>query len=181
MHRFARVSCLVAAVGLWTIPAQAQTPDTGLIAIGADVGVHFPDEEFENAATVDGYGEWYITPRIGVRGMFAWTKPGYRGRTENSFRQYKMLFNGIYNWDGGRWHPFVTAGAGVFWVRTLRAFVEDPDGETRGGVNFGGGVEFFTHDRAAIKVEFRWDVVSHPPGLPNATGPSATFGYKYYF
>ncbi len=58
---------------------------------------------------------------------------------------------------------------------------DDPEGETRGGINFGGGVEYFTGNRTSIKGELRWDIVSDPPGLPDATGFSLTIGYKTYF
>ena len=37
------------------------------------------------------------------------------------------------------------------------------------------------NDRSAIKTEWRWDIVSHPPSLPDATGGTLTFGYKRYF
>ena len=57
----------------------------------------------------------------------------------------------------------------------------DPDGETRGGLHFGGGVEYFTGSDSSIKAEGRWDVVSHPSGTPDATGLTLTLGYKVYF
>ncbi len=57
----------------------------------------------------------------------------------------------------------------------------DPDGETRGGLNLGGGVEYFVGERSSVKVEGRWDIVSDPPGLPDASGFTLTFGFKRYF
>lgn len=161
--------------------AEAQTPDTGLIAIGGDIGIFFPDEAFEKTLTLDATGEWYITPRIGLRAMLAWANPGFENRTEDKFRQTKLLFNGTYNWEFVEWHPFVTAGAGVYFVRQIFDDRDDPDSETRGGLNFGGGVEYFTTDMFSIKGEARWDVVSDPPGLPDATGFSLTVGFKRYF
>lgn len=162
-------------------PAAAQAPDTGLIAVGGDIGVLFPDEAFENTFTLDGYGEWYITPRISLRGMLGWSNPGFENRTEDKFRQTKLLFNGLYNWEFGRWHPFATAGAGFYFVRELLEDAADPDGETRGGINFGAGAEYFTGDMASVKIEGRWDVVSQPTGFPDATGFTLTVGYKRYF
>ena len=66
-------------------------------------------------------------------------------------------------------------------MRELLEDAADPDGETRGGINFGGGIEYFTGDMASVKVEGRWDVVSQPTGFPDATGFSLTVGYKRYF
>lgn len=162
-------------------PASAQTPDTGLIGVGADIGVLFPDEAFENTFTFDGFGDWYLTPRFSLRGMLAYAKPGAENATEDNFRQTKLLFNGVYNWEYGRWHPFATAGAGAYFVRELLEGSPDPDGETRGGLNFGGGAEYFTDDVSSVKIEGRWDIVSHPTGFADATGFTLTVGYKRYF
>jgi hypothetical protein len=131
--------------------------------------------------TIDGFGEYYVTPRISVRGLLSWARPGFENRTEDKFRQTKLLFNGVYNWEYGEWHPFATAGAGAYFVRQLLEGRNDPDGETRGGINFGGGIEYFVDDMSSIKAEGRWDIVSHPPGLPDATGFTLSVGYKWYF
>jgi opacity protein-like surface antigen len=163
------------------LPAAAQTPDTGLIAVGADLGVLFPDEAFESTLTFDGFGEYYVTPRVSIRGLLGYANPGFDGRTEDHFRQVRLLFNGIYNWELVQWHPFVTAGAGAYFVRTTLDGLDDPDGETRGGINFGGGVEYFMNRMSTVKGEIRWDFVSDPPGLPDASGLTLTIGYKRYF
>jgi hypothetical protein len=161
--------------------AHAQTPDTGLIGAGGDIGVLFPASAFEKTLTLDAFGEYYVTPRVSVRALLAWANPGFDNRTEDKFRQTKLLFNGVYNWELVEWHPFVTAGAGAYFVRQLLDGRNDPDGETRGGINLGGGVEYFTGSMSSIKAEGRWDIVSHPPGLPDASGFSLTIGFKRYF
>ena len=166
---------------LMAVPAAAQTPDTAMSAVGADVGVLFPDEAFEPALTLDAFGEYYLTPRLSLRGLFGWANPGVEGQTEDHFRQVKLLFNAVYNWEGGAWHPFVTAGAGAYFVRLKREGRGDPPGETRGGLNFGGGAEYFTGARTAIKGELRLDIVSHPEGFPDATGVTLSIGVKQYF
>src|SRR5215208_4100342 len=117
MRRTLRLVSLIALVSAVSHSAQAQTPDTGLIGAGADIGVLFPAEAFEKTLTLDGFAEYYVTPRIGVRALFVWAKPGFENRTEDSFRQTKLLFNGVYNWEFEEWHPFVTAGAGAYFVR----------------------------------------------------------------
>ena len=182
MLRLTRLLCIAAVLsGLFVVPASAQTPDTDMIAVGGDLGVLFPDNQFENTVTLDGFGEYYFTPRISLRTMLAWASPGLDGRTEDHFRQFKLLFNGVYNWEYGVWHPFATAGAGVYWARLLLDGQPDPDGETRGGINFGGGIEYFANDQYAVKGELRFDLVSDPPGLPDATGFTLTIGLKRYF
>jgi hypothetical protein len=42
-------------------------------------------------------------------------------------------------------------------------------------------VEYFTSDVFAVKTEARWDIVSHPPALPDATVFTLTVGMKRYF
>jgi opacity protein-like surface antigen len=182
MIRLRRLFCITVLLNcLFLLPASAQTPDTGLIGVGADIGVFFPDEAFENTFTWDAFGEWYLTPRISFRGMFSYAKPGFENRTEDHFRQSRLLFNAAYNWERGVIHPFVTGGAGFYFVRELLDNATDPDSDTRGGLNFGGGLEYFVGDEASIKGEARWDIVSHPAGFPDATGFSLTVGYKRYF
>jgi opacity protein-like surface antigen len=180
--RMRRLLCITAVLNcLFLLPASAQTPNTGLIGVGGDIGVFFPDEAFEKTFTFDGFGEFYLTPRASVRGMFSYASPGFENRTEDHFRQARLLFNGVYNWEMGVWHPFATAGAGFYFVRELLDGANDPDSETRGGLNFGGGIEYFVGDRASVKGEARWDVVSQPTGFPDATGFTITIGYKRYF
>ena len=65
--------------------------------------------------------------------------------------------------------------------RELLDGAPDPDSDTRGGLNFGGGLEYFVGERASVKGEARWDIVSQPAGFPDATGFTLTFGYKRYF
>ena len=188
LTRFSRavriVPVALMAIGMAS-PISAQTrvrtPDKGVIGYGVDAGVLFPDEAFENTLTLDGFGEYYVTPRISVRTLFAFANPGLTGTNEDHFRQYKLLFTGIYNWEKGKWRPFAGFGAGAYFVRLKLDTVEDPPGETRGGLNFGGGAEYLLSDEASIKGELRWDLVSHPFPLPNASAATFTVGYKRYF
>jgi hypothetical protein len=181
MTRFVRLVCILAFAALMPSFAAAQTPNAGGAAAGADLGVYFPHGDLENSLTLDAFGEYYATPRVSIRGLLGWSSPGFQNRTEDHFRQARLLFNGVYNWERGVWHPYVTAGAGAYFVRQKLDGGNDPDGETRGGINFGGGIEYFTGRENTVKVEARWDVVSHPPALPDATGFTLTIGYKHYF
>jgi hypothetical protein len=174
-----------AAILLSGAPAFAQrTPDTGMLAAGADIGILFPDEILENALTLEGFAEYYLGPRLSVRGLLGWARPGFEPdprRADDHFRELKLLGNAVYNWEAGVWHPFVTGGVGAYFVREKREGRADPEGETRGGINLGGGVEYFTNARTTIKGEARWDVVSHPTGFVDATGFTLSVGLKRYF
>jgi hypothetical protein len=177
-----RIVCLaVLLTGSLATSALAQTnPEPGAIAVGGDIGVLFPDEAFEKTITIDAFGEYYATPNLSVRALFGWASPGFENFTEDHFRQVKLLFNGIYYFQRDNWAPFVTAGAGAYFLRQLFDAAPDPDSETRGGLNFGVGTEYSLGDGAAVKGELRWDIVSRPTGFPDATGVSLTFGYKRY-
>jgi hypothetical protein len=168
-------------LALLTTSAFAQTPAEGQAAAGFDLGLIIPDSQFETSVVLQGLGEYYFTPRVSGRVLFGWTSPGVDNQTEDHFRQVKLLFNAVYNWEGGRVHPFVTGGAGAYFVRLKREDRPDPDGETRGGINFGGGAEYFFNSRTTVKGEGRFDIVSHPSGHPDATGFTLTVGVKRYF
>jgi hypothetical protein len=161
--------------------ARAQTPAPRMEAVGGSIGIFIPDEAFDNALTLDAFVEHYFSRRVSGRVLFGWTNPEITGPSDDHFRQVKLLFNGVYNWEGGAWHPFVTGGAGFYFVRLKRDDRPDPDGETRGGLNLGGGTEYFIDSQTTIKGELRWDIVSHPPGLFDATGVALTIGIKRYF
>ena len=160
---------------------RVRTPDKGVIGYGVDVGVLFPNESLENSFTWDGFGEYYVTPRVGIRGLLSFANPGFADRDEDHFRQVKLLFSGVYNWEKGSWRPFAQFGAGFYFVRQHLDGTTDPPGETRGGLNFGGGAEYLLNNESAVKMELRWDIVSHPFLLPDATGTTLTVGYKRYF
>ncbi len=176
-----------AAIGLaaslcFVAPAAAQTtPDKGVIGYGADIGVQLPDEAFESTLAFDAHAEFYLTPRVAVRGLFGFASPGADLRTEDKLRQVQLLFSGIYNWEHDNWRPFVLGGAGAYFVRLLIDGGTDLPRETRGGIHFGGGTEYIFSDEDALKVELRWDIVSHPPALPDASNATFTVGYKRYF
>jgi opacity protein-like surface antigen len=162
-------------------PFRAAAQSAGAFAIGGDVGAVWPADPFEKALTLQGTGEYYFTPAFGLRGLVGWTSPGVQNFTENHYRQVRLLLNATYNWSFGIFHPYVTGGGGAYFVRLKLEGRPDPDGETRGGINWGGGAEVFVGKNTSVKGEARWDHVSHPPGLPNASAFNLTGGVKYYF
>jgi hypothetical protein len=182
MRRSAQLICLAFLLtGVLTSTAFAQSPQAGSIAAGAHLGVLFPDEAFEKSLAFDGFGEYYVKPNISLRGLFGWASPGFENVTEDHFRQFKLLFNGVFYWEKVKWRPYATAGAGAYFVRQLFDQEPDPDSETRGGLNFGVGTEFSLGDGGSVKGELRWDIVTQPTGFPDATSVSLMFGYKRLF
>jgi hypothetical protein len=183
MRRSAQLLCSVLLLtGFFATSAAAQTNvQPGAIAAGGNFGVFFPDEAFEKTIAIEGYGEYYAKPNLSVRGLFGWARPGFENVTEDHFRQVKLLFNGTYYFKHQNWLPYVTAGAGAYFVRELFEDAPDPDSETRGGINFGVGTEYSLGDGASVKGELRWEFISEPTGLPDASGLSLMFGYKRYF
>jgi hypothetical protein len=182
MRRRSLITCItILFSALLAAPSTAQTPVAGGIAAGADIGVFFPDEAFEKTFTFDGFGEYYVTPRVSIRALLGYASPGFENFTEDHFRQVRLLFNGIYNWKYDNWLPYVTAGAGAYFLRVLLDGAPDPDSEVRGGLNFGGGTEYSLGGGATVKGELRWDIVSEPLAGPDATGFTITLGYKRYF
>lgn len=183
MRRSAQLLCFaVLLTGFLATSAAAQSNiEPGAIAAGGHIGVLFPDEAFEKTIALDAFGEYYATPNLSIRGLFGWASPGVENFTEDHFRQVKLLFNGIYYFKRDNWLPYVTAGAGAYFVRQLFENAPDPDSETRGGLNFGVGTEYSLGEGATVKGELRWDIVSQPAGFPDATGVSLMFGYKRYF
>ena len=102
--------CFSLATPIFAQTARVRTPDKGVIGYGVEGGVLFPDEAFENTLTYGGFGEYYVSPRIGIRGLLMFASPGVSGANEDHFRQTKLLFSGVYNWEKGSWRPFAQAG-----------------------------------------------------------------------
>ena len=82
-----------------------------------------------------------------------------------------LYFDGnvVYNWERGVWHPYATGGVGAYHFNSDI----DPSisgGDTKFGVNLGGGIEYFLTRHATITGE----VLYHKVG--EFTSPVTTFG-----
>ena len=96
--------------------AQERAPHTGSTAVGIDLGAFMPAEnQFDNALIVNALLEYYVTPRVSLRTDFGLTDPGLSRESTDSLRQIPLRLNVNYNWEGGKWHPFVGAGAGAYF------------------------------------------------------------------
>ena len=97
--------------------------------------------------------EYYVTPRVSLRTGFGWANPSYKGGALDSLRQVPLRLDVNYNWEGGRWHPFV--GTGV-------------------------GVEYFFARNATIKGEARYHAITDTRAQ-DPSGLVMTIGLKTYF
>lgn len=177
--------CLLASMLAVPAAVHAQpVPNEGQVAAGIDVGVFMPtDDQFDSSIVGGGFFEFYLSPRIGVRGGVTAMRPSYtRGNGEQE-RQMRLGADVIYNWESGAIHPF--AGAGIGWhMMSLR----DRDGvkvgatpdHNRFGVSVLGGAEIFLNRDWAFKGEARYQKVAETP-LVDPSGFALTVGLKRYF
>jgi opacity protein-like surface antigen len=98
--------------------------------------------------------------------------------------------NGVHNWERGAWHPYATAGVGLYRFRLSNDFFDDDafDGEnsdTKFGVNLGGGMEYFFTRRDTLTGEIQYHLVPGDADTFLADYDtnywSFSFGYKRYF
>jgi hypothetical protein len=182
----------VALVGAVALPAAAQernrepVPAPGMVAIGGSIGAAPPSEaSFTNGLALTGNVEGYLTRRVSIRGQIDgafWDITG-RGFTGN-VRPVAVDGNVVYNFEGGRIHPFVTGGVGLYRYH----FNENPvEGSAdKFGVDFGGGLEYFVRRHTTATGEFLYHDVTSPVRSPAATFSDShywtvTFGLKQYF
>jgi hypothetical protein len=171
--------------GLLGIPgstaAQERVPRAGTTAAGIDVGAFVPTTDgLSNSLLLNVLYEYYVTPRVSLRTDFGWANPAFSDGGLDSLRQMPLRVDVNYNWEGGRWHPFVGTGVGLYFMQFR--FNDEAIGgtETRFGLNTGGGVEYFLNRSVAIKGEGRYHAVGNVDGL-DPSGITLTAGLKTYF
>jgi len=125
-----------------------------MIGVGGSIGFTRPtDRFFDNGLGIAGNVEGYLTPRVSVRGQIgtAWWDI-IALRNPGTIQPVYFLGNLVYNWEGGKWHPYATGGAGLYHFR-----FEDPVGvkgsDNNAGFNVGGGIEYFFTRYATITGE----------------------------
>jgi len=138
------------------LPAsEASTaPLKGDMAVSFNAGLaNALDDDFEDVEPVlTGTFEYYTTPRFSWRGLlgimsFDADLPG------NPSVDFTFVnANVVYNWEGGRIHPYVTGGVGLYDKSASSGLPPDSD-ETTFGVNGGGGIDWFLGARWALKFE----------------------------
>jgi opacity protein-like surface antigen len=162
-------------------PALAQTPRTDSAAVGADVGVFLPRaDSLKSGIEVDGFYEYYLSPRTSVRLGGGWMNPKLEREDDDSIRYFRVGGDLVYNWEGGSIHPFAGVGLGVYFLQETDNGDSFGDQDTKFGGALFGGAEFFTSNTLAVKAEAKYHVVTNADGF-NLDGLSLTIGLKKYF
>lgn len=177
------IVCLAGAAH--TASAQNRpVPDAGMAAVGVSAGAAVPTAQYlDNGWILSANAEWYTTPRVSIRGQISGAWTGIVGQPDNQVRPAAFLGNVVYNWERGTWHPYATGGAGIYNFRASEFGVDSHD--TKFGVNFGGGIEYFLTRRDTVTGEL---LIHAIPGNYDTfhTQFESTYwtisgGYKKYF
>ena len=178
----------IIAVVLSLVPvlaeAQGRTPRTDSAAVGIDVGMFRPSEDaLKPAVSLDGFYEYYVSPRTSLRLGVGWTAPEYDFEEDENLRYLRIGGDMIYNWEGGAVHPFVGAGVGIYLLEPRENDNEAADGEAKLGASLLGGLEYFTSDTVALKGEVSYHFISKVDnfGPRNPDGFKLSIGIKKYF
>lgn len=170
------------AIVLALVPSMAfaqRTPRTGSAAVGGDVGVFRPaSDALDPSLSLDGFYEYYLSPRTSLRLGLGWTNPEYAFEGDESLRYVRIGGDVIYNWEGGAIHPFVGAGLGVYLLQRREDGDDIGNSEGRLGGVLLGGIEYFTSDTVSLKGEASYHLISNPDGPFGGRGPRNPDGFK---
>jgi len=162
--------------------AQERAPHAGSTAVGVDVGAFVPaDNQLDNALVVSALLEYYLTPRVSLRTDFGLTDPGFTRESTDSLQQIPLRLDVNYNWEGGKWHPFVGAGVGAYFLQFKDNGHALGDSQTKPGFNVGGGIEYFTGRTVSLKGEARYHVIGNMRDGQDPSGLVLTGGLKKYW
>jgi opacity protein-like surface antigen len=174
-------SCL-AIVSTLALPAMAAAqPNAGQAAAGAEIGLFMPaDDQLSTGIVGGGFLEFYATRRVGIRFSVMAIRNGYDRPDDDDERQLRFGGDVIYNWEGGKIHPFLGGGIGVHLLRFYRDGDNQGDNDTKIGGQVLGGLEYFLNRAWTVKGEGRYQWIEDRPTL-NPDGLSLTIGIKRYF
>jgi Outer membrane protein beta-barrel domain len=160
---------------------RERVPNAGTVAAGIDVGAFIPtNDALANSALINVLYEYYATPRVSFRTGFGWSNPAFGSGPVDSLRQMPLKLDVNYNWEGGRWHPFIGTGVGAYFLQFRSNGSSIGETETRFGLNTGGGLEYFFNRNVALKGEGRYHAVTNARGQ-DPSGVALTAGLKTYF
>lgn len=167
-------------VALPSIALAQRVPATDSGAIGGEVGLFIPREDALSVGpSLEGFYEYYFTPRTSVRIGLGWARPKYDDDERWSVRYVRVPVDVVHNWEHGAVHPFVGAGLGIYFLQDRFEGEDRGESETKLGGTIFGGVEFFTSRTAAVKIEARYHAVRRAGIDPD--GLAITVGLKKYF
>jgi hypothetical protein len=155
-----------------------------------------PRAGFDVGTTVDGFGEFYVSSRISVRGLVGWANPGIDnggGCTfvptvcgSNTWQHIRLEGSLLYNWEGEAWHPYLVGGFGAHFLRDTLTDEYSPHFSVHGGA----GIEYFARHNLSVKGEVVFHALRHHGfdaqaangyASPNPSGLTVTIGLKRYF
>jgi len=196
MSRTFRVmSAVVTVLTFASAPAFAQSrtsrtqssrvPDRNMFGLGMSTGLYAPSSiDQNNGLYLTVNGEGYFTPRVSARAQFGGGWSDIFGHSfPGTVKPMVLLGNLVYNFEGGKIHPYVTGGGGMYHYRFTEAGLNSSD--TKAGIDFGGGAEYFFTRHDTLTGEVLFHAV---PGM--ADGHNADYkarfwtitgGYKKYF
>jgi hypothetical protein len=183
--RTAAAALLVCLSLASTATGQKRVPDRNMFAIGLFGGLSIPSEDVLTSGGFIGVnGEGYLTPRISVKGQFGGTFYDVEGNgLDGKVRPWHLTGSLAYNWEGGKIHPYVSGGIGIYKYRFGEG--DNRPSDTKVGVNLGGGIEYFFTRTDTLVGDLTLHLV---PGTAdsNIFGYHARFttiaaGYKKYF
>jgi hypothetical protein len=134
--------------------AAASTPEKGDMAVSFNVGLaNAFDSDFDKVEPVlTGTYEYYTSPRFSWRGLLGVTTFDANLPGDPSLDVTFVNANVVYNWEGGRIHPYVTGGVG-FYDKSGSSNLPSLFDERVFGVNAGGGINWFLGSRWGLKFE----------------------------
>jgi hypothetical protein len=174
---------VLAPAGAPAALAQRRVPDTGMVAIGGSIGAALPEERrLDNGLELAGNIEGYLTPRLSIRGQLGSAWFDVTGAGDRTIRPLFADGNLVYNWERGQWHPYVTAGVGLYRYHASRESSDDDD--RKAGFDLGGGFEYFFTRRATITGEVLYHNVGQVrtarEGFPDGSFWTIAMGGKAY-
>ncbi|HEY7790142.1 MAG TPA: outer membrane beta-barrel protein [Vicinamibacterales bacterium] len=140
--------------------AQQRVPDAGTWAAGGAIGLSGSrDPSLNGGLALSGSIENYLTPRLSARVQVGGAWWDIVGRHfGGTVAPVYFTGNAVYNWEGGKVHPFVTGGIGVYLRRSSETQTQNAT-DTAIGADFGGGAEYFVRRHDAVTGEFLYHAV----------------------
>jgi len=145
---------------------RAPAPAPGMWAISGSVGASAPkDASLDKGLDLAVNVENYLSSRVSIRGQLGGSSWNIVGRAfTGDVKPLRLDGNLVYNWEGGEWHPYVTAGVGMYDYRSsLSGNVNGSD--TKAGIDAGGGIEYFFRRRTTLTGEVLYHGVGAFNGL----------------
>jgi opacity protein-like surface antigen len=187
------LALILAALSPQPAAAQREHPRENTVAIGGGVGFLASDNGTPDVAqtlqattgNVDGFFEYYYTPRTSLRVMYGWASPKFDSTLGGSLRRQQLTFSVIYNWELGRFRPFAAIGGGAYFLTRRKTSGEPDQRVNKPGGLLGWGAEY-AFRTFAVRSEMNVHILSEETSLPEfngktLTGFTWTFGIKVPF